>query len=192
MQNHAVFFDRDNTLNYDPGYLGDPNQVKLFPGVIEGIKKLRKQYKFKIIVISNQSGITRNILRESDVIAVNEKINELLREHDTEIDDFFYCPYHPDFDPPELAKCRKPSPFMIYQSAKKHDLQLNKSYLVGDSPADIECAKNAGVKSILVNYNKDNKTLDILERTGKTPDFVCATFLEACNYIIEDYEGVAS
>ncbi len=49
MQNHAVFFDRDNTINFDPGYLGDPNQVKLFPGVIEGIKKLRQQYKFKII-----------------------------------------------------------------------------------------------------------------------------------------------
>ena len=108
MQNHAVFFDRDNTLNYDPGYLGDPEQVKLFPGVIEGIKKLRQQYNFKIIVISNQSGFTRNILRESDVIAVNERINELLREQDTEIDDFFYCPYHPDFDPPELTMCRKP------------------------------------------------------------------------------------
>lgn len=192
MQNHAVFFDRDNTLNHDPGYLGDPSQVKLFPGVIEGIKKLRKQYKFKIIVISNQSGITRNILRESDVIAVNEKINELLLEHDTEIDDFIYCPYHPDFDPPELTKCRKPSPYMIYQSAKKHDLQLNKSYMVGDSPSDIECAKNAGVKSILVNYSKDNKTIGILEKTGKTPDFVSDTFLEACDYIIEDYKGVYS
>lgn len=188
MQKHAVFFDRDNTLNYDPGYIGDPNQIKLFPGVIEGIKKLRNQYKFKIIVVSNQSGITRNILSESDVIAVNEKINEILREHETEIDDFFYCPYHPDFDPPELTKCRKPSPYMIYKAAEKYNLELEKCYMAGDSVTDIECAVNAGIKSVLLNYQKDSKLIELLSREGLNPDFVAESFEEACEYIIGDYK----
>ncbi len=192
MQKHAVFFDRDNTINYDPGYIGDPSQVKLFPGVIEGIKKLRNQYNFKIIVISNQSGITRNILQESDVIAVNEKINEILRAKETEIDDFFYCPYHPDFDPPELTKCRKPSPYMIYKAAEKHHLQLEKCYMAGDSASDIECAINAGIKSVLVNYDKDKKISDELIRKGKRPDYIAGTFEDICNYIIGDYKGVTS
>jgi D,D-heptose 1,7-bisphosphate phosphatase len=188
MQKHAVFFDRDNTLNYDSGYIGDPSQVKLFPGVIEGIKKLRNQYKFKIIVISNQSGITRNILKESDVIAVNEKINEILKENNTEIDDFFYCPYHPDFDPPELTKCRKPSPYMIFKAADKYFLELEKCYMAGDSASDIECAINAGVKSILLNYEKENKISDELKRVGKSPDYIAVSFEDACNYIIGDFK----
>lgn len=110
MRNHAVFLDRDNTINYDPGYLGDPDKVRLMEGVARGIKRLRDEYGFKIIVISNQSGIARKLITEEDVRSVNNRVNKLLRDEGAEIDAFYYCPYHPDFSPPEKCGCRKPSP----------------------------------------------------------------------------------
>ncbi|NCO31345.1 HAD-IIIA family hydrolase, partial [bacterium] len=140
MSNPAVFFDRDNTLNFDPGYLSDPNLVNLFEGVGEGIAKLRNDFNFKIIVISNQSGISRGYFTESDVLAVNEKINLILKmQFNTEIDAFYFCPFHPDFSTEEESKCRKPSPLLVFKAANDLDIDLRKSYFVGDSISDIEC-----------------------------------------------------
>ena len=86
MKNRAIFLDRDGTINYDPGYLGNPDQVKLYPGVLEGIKQLKDEHGFKIIVISNQSGITRGLITTNDVDAVNNKINTILLEDNTAIE----------------------------------------------------------------------------------------------------------
>lgn len=186
MSKPAVFFDRDDTLNLDPGYLGDPAKLKLIPGVKEGLTQLRERCGFKIIVITNQSGITRGLISEVDVENVNNHLNSLLNNI---IDDFFYCPFHPDFDPPEKSKCRKPSAFMILQASKKHDIDLTRSYLVGDSVSDVECAINAGIKSVLFDYKNDVEKINLLKNLSKSPNFVATKFLDACNYIIADYFG---
>ncbi|PIQ08480.1 MAG: hypothetical protein COW71_11570 [Ignavibacteriales bacterium CG18_big_fil_WC_8_21_14_2_50_31_20] len=190
MSNPAVFFDRDNTLNFDPGYLSDPNLVNLFEGVGEGIAKLRNDFNFKIIVISNQSGISRGYFTESDVLAVNEKINLILKmQFNTEIDAFYFCPFHPDFSTEEESKCRKPSPLLVFKAANDLDIDLRKSYFVGDSISDIECGINANLKTVLVNYKNDLGKIISLKNRNKTPNFIAQNFLNVCNLIIEDFTG---
>lgn len=189
MPNHAVFFDRDNTLNYDPGYLGDPNLVELFPGVGEGINRLQKENNFKIIVISNQSGISRGILTTQQVDEVNDKINEILIPFDCRIDAFYYCPYHPDFSSVDDSKCRKPSPQLVLKAAEEYGIDLSSSYFVGDKPSDVECGINAGLKTVLTNYENDNDKINLLKNEKKTPNFIAYNFLDACDFIISDFDG---
>ncbi|MBZ0179014.1 MAG: HAD family hydrolase [Melioribacteraceae bacterium] len=183
MLQSAVFLDRDDTINKDPGYLSDVNKVELLPGVGEGISFLKNKLNLKIIVISNQSGITRGFLTESDVDAVNSKIQELLKTFDVEIDDFFFCPYHPDFDPPEKVECRKPSPKMIFEAAEKHSINLKRSFTIGDKETDILCGKNAGTETILVLNGKNAEEIINLKNGEFYPNFVADNFLHACEYI---------
>ncbi|MBN1299645.1 MAG: HAD family hydrolase [Melioribacteraceae bacterium] len=188
MAHRAVFLDRDNTLIFDPGYLKDSDSVELLPGVAEGLNLLKNQYNFKLIVVSNQSGITRGLITREDVEKVNTKINNLLSLHGASIDSFYFCPYHPDFDSSEKTVCRKPSPYMIVKAAEDHNIDLSGSYMIGDSVSDIECGINAGVMSILFNYNNySSEQINVLIKDGKTPNFVTSNFLEACNYIAKDY-----
>lgn len=188
MQNPAVFFDRDGTINEDPGYLGDPDKVKLFPNTAEALLKL-KQKSFKLIVISNQSGIARGLIKKDDVESVNEKINELLKEKNIQFDAFYFCPFHPDYNTEEECLCRKPSPQMVLNAAKDFNIDLSKSYFVGDNLSDIQCGENAGVKTVLVKTGHGNKTLSILQKENKFPSFVAENLIDACNFIIRDFSG---
>jgi D-glycero-D-manno-heptose 1,7-bisphosphate phosphatase len=190
MLNQAVFFDRDNTLNYDPGYLSDPEQVKLFDGVGEGIAKLKNEFNFKIIVISNQSGIARGYFTKNEVDIINNKINSILSQtYNTSIDAFYYCPFHPDFSSEEESKCRKPSPMLVFKAADELKLDLNKSYFVGDAVSDIECGINAGLKTILIDYQNDSGKIISLKKRNKTPNFIARNFFNACDFIITDFIG---
>lgn len=186
MPSTAVFLDRDGTINNDPGYLGDPDRVKLLPGVAEGIKLLKKNYHFKIIVVSNQSGIDRGLITHSDVDKVNLKINDLLREQNTSIDVFYYCPFHPEISGDEKAKCRKPSPAMIFKAADDYDIDLSNSYLIGDRATDIFCGLNAKVKSILLYTDELSDEINSLKNEGKSPNFVADDFLDAVEFIKKD------
>lgn len=190
MKNLAVFFDRDNTINYDPGYINKVDDVRLMPGVAEGLAKLKKELDCKLIVISNQSGVVRGYLTEETVREINRKINLLLIEaNSVEIDDFFYCIYHPDFNDDEKSKCRKPSPQMVIEAAEKYNIDLNRSFFIGDAVTDIECGKNAGTKTILLVYDEHNSKLLELEKKKIAPDFVAKNFYAACEYITEELKG---
>jgi len=189
MLNPAVFIDRDGTINFDPGYIKNPDEVYLLEGVAGGIRKLKDLFGFKIIVISNQAGVSKGLMTENDVELVNTKINELLKEQGTGIDAFYYCPYHPDNDPPEKTICRKPSPYMILKAASEHKIDLLKSYMIGDKVSDIEAGINAEVKTIFLNAGNIDDEISILHNQGKKPNFVAANFSEACDYIIHDFLG---
>jgi len=187
----AVFLDRDGTINFDPGYLGNPEIVEIFPYVKEGIRKLKCDFGFTIVVVSNQSGIARGLITEEQVISVNNRINELLGEGAL-IDAFYYCKYHPDFNTPEESECRKPSPKMIYRAAEEMSIDLNKSYLIGDKTIDILAGKNAGIKTILIQNPKVNSEKEESFEKGFNPDYTAANFEEACNFIFFDYQGELS
>ena len=189
MASPALFLDRDGTINYDPGYIRDPDEVVILPGVAEGIRRLRDEYGFKIIVISNQAGIAKGLMTRTDVDSVNKRVSDLLSAQKAAIDGFYYCPYHPDFDPPEKSICRKPSPFLIVQSAKDHEIDLSRSYLVGDKSSDVECGINAGVKTILLSGDSVEKEISTLHNLGKKPNFVAANFKDACDFILFDLSG---
>jgi len=187
--NIAVFLDRDGTLNEDPGYIGDPAKVVLFDDVAEALAVLQNKFQFKLIVVSNQAGIARGIITESQVVSVNNKINELLLPYEVQIDKFFYCPSHPEFSSTEECMCRKPSPKMVLDAAKEFSIDLSKSYFIGDSKTDIECAINAGVKSILVKTGYGKNHLSLLFEEKKIPNFVAENFREAVDFLIHDFNG---
>ncbi|MCH8171609.1 MAG: HAD family hydrolase [Bacteroidetes bacterium] len=191
MPNNAIFLDRDGTINDDPGYLGEPNKVVLLPGAGEGLSILKKRYNFKLIVISNQSGIVRGILTNEMVKNINNKINELLEKFNVQIDDFYYCPYHPEFSSEEECRCRKPSPMLIKVAAVEHNIDLSKSYFIGDMVTDIECGKNAGLKTILVKTGNGKKSLDVLKIQNNLPSFVAQNIFDSCNFIQNDFLGVS-
>lgn len=186
MSYRAVFLDRDGTINEDPGYLGDPKQVKLFPYSGKALSILQNELKFKLIVVSNQSGIARGLITEEQVILVNNRVNELLSSENTKIDAFYYCPFHPDFSKPDECTCRKPSPEMVFKAARENDIDLGKSYLIGDAVSDIECGDNANLKTILVltGYGKDS--FSILQKENKIPTFVADNILDAAKIIKND------
>jgi D-glycero-D-manno-heptose 1,7-bisphosphate phosphatase len=183
MLNRAVFLDRDGTLNEDPGYLGNPSKLVLFPGTGKALNLLKKS-GFKLIVISNQSGIARGLITMEMVDIINSRLNELLSSDGTSIDAFYFCPSHPDFSPPEECTCRKPSPEMVLQAAKDHHIDLSKSFFVGDAISDMECGSNAGCRTILVKTGYGAETLSILQKQNKFPSFVAENLAEACNYIL--------
>ena len=190
MSNFAVFFDRDGTLNEDPGYLGDPDSLKLYPDIGKALSDLKKKLNPKFIVISNQSGIARGILTDEMVKSVNEKINTVLAENGVAIDAFYYCPHHPDFSEKKDCSCRKPSPELVLKAAKDFNIDLSHSFLVGDSVSDIECGKNAGVKTILIKTGYGEESLSMLQNQNNFPTFVAQNMLEVNNIIQKDFIGV--
>lgn len=185
MPNYALFLDRDGTINFDSGYVKDPKDVVLLPGVAEGIKSLKSKFHFKVIVISNQAGIAYGIMTHDDVKKVNEKINALLDDKNSLIDAFYYCPFHPDYNSEKDSECRKPSPQMIVKASKDFNIELKNSYMIGDKSSDVLCGINAGVKTILITNNEIE--INVLHNLGKKPNFVAANFKSACDFIANDF-----
>jgi len=189
MNNAAVFLDRDGTLNEDPGYLGDPEKVILFPDTGKALSLLKNELKFKLVVISNQSGVARGLITSGDVEKINKKINFLLQSYNVSIDAFYYCPYHPDFNTSEECSCRKPSPELVFKASGEMNIDLSGSYFIGDSASDIECGMNAGLKTILVKTGYGEENFYILQKQNKIPTFVARDLWDAVNFINKDYRG---
>ena len=190
MLSKAVFLDRDGTLNYDPGYLGNPNDLELFSDTGNVLAALKNQFQFKLIVISNQAGIARGIITEEQVISVNNELNKKLSEFNVQIDAFYYCPFHPDFSSEEDCLCRKPSPKMILDAANDLNIDLSKSYFVGDTAADIIAGLTIQLKTILVKTGKGAESISILQNENNFPSFVAENLTEAYKFIINDSTGV--
>ena len=147
----AVFLDRDGTIMHDADYCSDPKQVQIFPGVPEALRHLKAK-GFKLIIITNQSGIGRGFFTLEQYRAVEA---EVLRQlGDGLIDATYFCPDIPDVP----STCRKPAPGMILQAARDYDVDLPRSFLIGDKEIDAECAHNAGVRAIRVRTGFDKMT----------------------------------
>jgi len=190
MLSKAVFLDRDGTLNYDPGYLGNPNDLELFSDTGNVLAALKNKFQFKLIVISNQAGIARGIITEEQVISVNNELNKKLSEFNVQIDAFYYCPFHPDFSSEEDCLCRKPSPKMILDASNDLNIDLSKSYFVGDTAADIIAGLTIQLKTILVKTGKGAESISILQNENNFPSFVAENLTEAYKFIINDSTGV--
>ena len=142
----AVFLDRDGVIVRDPPhYAHRLDQLKLIPGSASAIRLLN-EYDFKVIVVSNQSGIGRGYYTEEDVISFNHVMNIMLEKEGAWIDDIYYCPHHPDTN----CRCRKPGIGMLKRAEKKWTINLMQSFMIGDKQSDIEAGKRAGCKTILV------------------------------------------
>src|SRR5213083_2541603 len=140
----AVFVDRDGTIIEDRDYCSEPKDVKVFPGVPEALRRL-KSNRFKLFIITNQSGIGRGLFTVEQYRAVE---GEVLRQlGDGLIDATYFCPDVPG----QHSSCRKPAPGMIVEATREHQIDLSCSFLIGDNEIDVECAHNAGVRGIRVH-----------------------------------------
>ncbi len=147
----AVFVDRDGTIIEDCDYCSDPKNVRIFPGATEALRRL-KSNGFKLIIITNQSGIGRGLFTLEQYRAVEA---EVLRQlGDGLIDASYFCPDAPG----QQCNCRKPATGMIVAAAQEHQLSLSRSFLIGDKETDIECGHNAAVRAIRVKTGPHRDT----------------------------------
>jgi D-glycero-D-manno-heptose 1,7-bisphosphate phosphatase len=139
----AVFLDRDGTIMEDTDYCADPKQVKIFPGVSQALRLLKSK-SFKLIIITNQSGIGRGLFTVEQYRAVEAEVSRQLGAG--LVDATYFCPDVPG----QHSSCRKPAPGMIVEATQKHQIDLARSFLIGDKEIDVQCAHNAGVRAIRV------------------------------------------
>jgi D-glycero-D-manno-heptose 1,7-bisphosphate phosphatase len=144
--NRAVFLDRDGTLIVEKNYLHQPEEVEIFPGTGAALKKL-SDAGFKLIIVTNQSGIGRGYYTLADAERVNKHVSELLARDGVRFEKIYIAPEAPD----QPSRGRKPSPQFLFDARNEFNLNLAESFMVGDKLIDLECGWNAGVKkSILV------------------------------------------
>ncbi len=168
----AIFLDRDGVLNHDKvDYVYTIEEFKIFDGVAEALR-LFKEAGFKLIVITNQSGIAKGIYTEK---AVFDCFDYLQAETGNLIDDMYFCPHHPKFD--IVCACRKPGHKMILDAALKHDIDLSKSYMIGDAQRDITAGNNAGVTTIHINNGKES---------AENTHFSAKNLLESTQFIFKE------
>ena len=139
----AVFLDRDGVINKDFGYVGSVDRFEFKEGIFELLKFLQNK-GFTLFVVTNQSGIARGYYREEDFHKLMQYMIRELKKRGIEIKDYNFCPHHPDIT--GECECRKPKPGMILELAKKYNINLDNSIIIGDSVSDVEAAKNAGIK----------------------------------------------
>jgi len=151
--NRAVFLDRDGTIIEDPGYLHEPDKVRLLPGAAEAIKRLNDA-GFLVVTTSNQSGIARGLFPMTDYEAVQRQLGALLAAHGARLDGGYFCPHHPRFTGP--CECRKPGLKQFQDAQAALDIDFEQSWWVGDRLSDIQPARALGGNAILVTTGQGN------------------------------------
>ncbi len=187
MSRAAIFFDRDNTLIASDGYLGDPAKVTLVATAADSIARLRR-LGFAIVVVSNQSGVARGLFDEAAVRAVNARLDVLLGEQnvDAVIDRHEYCPFHPQAKVAEYRRdspLRKPSPGMLQTASAALNIDLRRSWMIGDAPRDIAAGRAVGCRTILFRDPSLPPSAAVNEPGMDLPDFNAATLAEAAEHI---------
>jgi len=164
MTNKAVFLDRDGVINEiiyhkEMGILdsaANADEIKLFPDVGKAINQLKK-LGFKVIIISNQPGIAKGKFTEKLFEEMKERLRSELEKQGAKVDAEYYCLHHPEGKVKEYTKvcdCRKPKPGLILQAAKDHDIDLPKSWMIGDGVNDMQAGQTAGCNTILIGRMK--------------------------------------
>jgi D-glycero-D-manno-heptose 1,7-bisphosphate phosphatase len=183
MSHQAVFLDKDGTLIDDVPYNVDPALIRLAPGAAEGLSVLAAA-GFRLIVVTNQSGVARGCFREEALAAVETRLRELLGDLGVNLDGFYYCPHHPAGTVREYAVsclCRKPAPGLILHASRDLGIDLQRSWLIGDILNDIEAGRRAGCRTILLDNG--NETEWVLS-AGRLPHHTAPDLAEAARIIL--------
>ena len=149
----TVFVDRDGVINQERSdYVKSISELEIYPNVAKNIKLL-KDAGFLVIVITNQSAVNRGIITHEMVSQIHDSIQDHLKKYGTFLDGFYYCPHTPN----ENCNCRKPKSGLLEKAILELNIDLNSSWMIGDSDSDIEAADSIGCKAIKIN---DNFSLD--------------------------------
>ena len=178
----AVFLDRDGTIAEEMGYVNHVDRLQIFPYAAESIRRLNEA-EIPVIVVTNQSGVARNIFPESLVHEVHKKMVAELAAAGAWIDAIYFCPHKSE----DICECRKPNPGMLERAAREHGLDLAASWVVGDRYADLEMAYAAGARGILVMTGYGRGEYELHRSTWpKQPDVVTENLKDAVRHILQN------
>ena len=182
----AIFLDRDGTINEEVNYLRNIKDIRIFPGTTEALQKF-KFLGYINIIVTNQSGIARGFLTDEELNIIHNKFRNILTSENQELIVYiFYSPFHKDGvikkyinDSPD----RKPGVGMILKAKQKHNIDLSKSFFIGDSTTDMKCAENAGLKKILVKTGYGKDTLHECIEENIFIDYLAEDLFDASGFI---------
>jgi D-glycero-D-manno-heptose 1,7-bisphosphate phosphatase len=177
----AVFLDRDGTVLEEAGYLDRLERLQFFPFAIDAIRLLQRG-GYGVVIITNQSGVGRGLYQEEFVQRVHQVIDERVTAGGGRIDGYYYCPHHPTAEVERYRRdcdCRKPGPGMLRQAAAELELDLSRSFVIGDKWTDVQAGKAAGARSILVRtgYGRSSEAMPKADLRPATiaDDLIAAT-----------------
>jgi D-glycero-D-manno-heptose 1,7-bisphosphate phosphatase len=180
MNDVGIFLDRDGTVNEEVDYLTSPEDFTLLPDTARAIHEANS-LDWKVFIITNQSGIARGLLTQRQLETIHETLRTHLRTEDAILDAIYFCPHHPDID--QRCMCRKPQIGMLLQAQQEFRIDLKHSYVVGDKMIDIETARNASAKGILVLTGYGKSELMRCKENDLKIDFVAENLYDAIQYI---------
>jgi histidinol-phosphate phosphatase family protein len=184
----AVFLDKDGTLLDDVPYNVDPARMRLSTGAEAGLPQLDAA-GYRLFVVSNQSGVARGYFAEAALAGVERRLRELLAECGVELAGFYYCPHYPGGSVPAFAvacDCRKPAPGMLVKAARDWDVDLTRSWLIGDILDDVEAGRRAGCRTVLLDNGHETEWVRSPLRTS---DLVARDLAEAARLIVARTQG---
>lgn len=185
MKTLAIFLDRDGTIIEDTGYIDDPDQVRLLPGVAKALRRLSNA-GHHLIIVSNQSGIARGKFDTDTLSQVHARLESLLEQQQVRLDGAYYCPFLDSDDTTIEAykkdsELRKPKPGMLLLAARELDIDLSRSWMIGDALRDVQAGLRAGCKTVLIQHNG---TVDPM--TKEVPTHIAENFSDAVDFVINN------
>ena len=183
----TVFLDRDGTLNRDTGYIKSPQELDLLPGVIDAVARLNRAGA-RVVLVTNQSAIARGFITVDQLKTIHSVLLARLEAGGARLDAIYYCPHHPD----DGCRCRKPQPAMIHRAAVDLNLDLSRTYVIGDQSRDLEVARQVGARGILVLSGQTRReTIGDIQRHGVSPDFIADDLWDAVEWIFGEVNRYA-
>ncbi|MCD4784579.1 MAG: HAD-IIIA family hydrolase [Candidatus Eremiobacteraeota bacterium] len=185
--NKAIFIDRDGTINKEVDFLSQVEDIEIIPRCVDAIK-LMNENGFLVIIISNQSGIARGYFDNLDSLNIFSEIISRLKEKGASIDNFYYCPHHPEGKVKEFSikcDCRKPAPGMFLEAREDFNIDFSQSFAIGDRIRDIMPAIQLGCKGILVKTGYGGKEMSKKDEWTLTPDFIAEDLYDAAKWILK-------
>ncbi len=185
MKTPALFLDRDGTINEEVDFLTNPDHIHLLAGAAGALREAQAA-GYKIFIITNQSGIARGLLTEGRLGEIHNALIAQLKTEQVTVDGIYYCPHHPDYGEPPYRRecgCRKPKTGMIEEAAKDFDLDLGRSYIIGDRMIDVQTGNAAGIPAILVLTGYGRDEVEMCRKHGAVMAYVAEDLADAVRYI---------
>ena len=182
MMNPAVFLDRDGVLTVEHLIITPPNKTEIFDYAKDCVDRIH-ELGYLAIVITNQEGVAKGLFAIDELIRVNERLIDV-----TGVDDIFFCPHHPEGTIKEytcICDCRKPKTGLIRKAVEKYDVDLARSFMVGDRAGDILAGKNAGIKTVLVDSGYGRSHME----QAVEADYYCADLRDFVSEVLMDQTG---
>jgi D-glycero-D-manno-heptose 1,7-bisphosphate phosphatase len=179
IKSRAIILDRDGTLIEDKNYSYKIEDFELLPGVIEGLKLLKDEFLF--FIVTNQSGIGRGYYKIQDFHKYNNHLLKVLKVKKINILKTYFCPHLRE----DNCDCRKPKTKFIDEIIREFDIDIKRSWMIGDHPSDVQFGINAGSRTIFLTTGHGNKHIEELEALGIKPTLICTSFLEASEKILK-------